>query len=159
MSSNEKVTATLARSAGSGPPSSTGSGVSNIVWCAAPFGRYCYFTETLRTVEWISGGKVLTIRAAGKGKPTSKVVVVGMKKVKVAGGHTVTVTVGLNGTGRQLLKRFRNVPVTVSVQLLRAGKLVTIAKRKLTIKPKKKTNKKTSKGPLLRPVRLDWPAL
>ncbi len=159
MGSDEAVTATLARTSGSGPPSSTGSGVSNIVWCAAPFGKYCYFTETLTTVETISGGKVWTIRAAGKGKPGTKVVVVGRKKAKVAGGHTVTVTVGLNGTGRQFLKQFGNVPVTFSVELLRAGKLVTIAKRKLTIKPKKKAPKKASHGPRLWTVRVDWPVL
>jgi hypothetical protein len=158
MGSNESVAATLARSSGAGPPSSTGSGVTNIVWCAAPFRKYCYFTETLTTVETISGNKVLTIRAAGKGKPTTKVVVVGQKKVKVRGGHTIAVTVGLNGTGRQFLKRFRNVPVTFRVELLRAGKPVTIAKRKLTIEPKR-TKKKTSKGPPLRDLRLDWPTL
>ncbi|TMM07115.1 MAG: hypothetical protein E6G05_03310 [Actinobacteria bacterium] len=159
MGSNEAVTATLTRSSGSGPPSSTGSGVSNIVWCTAPFGKYCYFTETLTTVETISGGKVSTIRAAGKGKRATKVVVVGRKKTKVAGGHTVTVTVGLNSTGRQFLKQFGNVPVTLRVELLRAGKLVTIAKRKLTIKPKKTAPKKPSHGPLLWTVRVDWPAL
>jgi hypothetical protein len=131
--------------------------VSNIVWCAAPFNRYCYFTETLTTVETISGGKVSTIRAAGKGR-TKKTVVVGRKKVKVRGGRTVAVTVGLNGTGRQLLKQFGNVPVTFSVQLLRAGKPVTIARRKLTIKPKK-AQKKTSHRPLLSAVRLDWRTL
>jgi hypothetical protein len=134
--------------------------VSNIAWCTAPFHKYCYFTETLTTVETLSGGKVSTIRAAGKGKPTQKAVVVGTKKVKLAGGHTITVNLGLNGTGRQFLKRFGNVPVTFSGQLLRAGKQVTIAKRKLTIKPKPKPKKKnTSKGPLLGGVRLDWPAL
>jgi hypothetical protein len=165
MGGNEKVTATLARSAGGGPPSSTGSGVSNIVWCAAPFRKYCYFTETLTTVETIGGGKALTIRAAGKGKPNTKTVVVGKKKVKVAGGHTVTVTVNLNNTGKQFLKQFGNVPVTLRVELLKAGKLVTIATRKLTIKPKK-SRKKTPSGPtkasnraLLRTIRVEWPVL
>jgi hypothetical protein len=151
--SNKAVTATLAKSSGSGPPSSSGSGVTNIVWCAAPFGKYCYFTETLTTAETINSGKVSTIRAAGKGKPT---VVVGVKKVKVRGGHTVAVTVGLNGTGRQFLKQFGNVPVTFSVQLLKAGKPATIANRKLTIKPKK-SRKKPSHGPALRTVRVAWP--
>jgi hypothetical protein len=156
MGSNEAVTATLARTPGSGPPTSTGSGVSNIVWCAAPSHRFCYFTETLTTVETIAGGKVSTIRAAGKGKPTTQTVVVGQKKVKVRGGRTVTVTVNLNGTGRQFLKRFGNVPVTFRVELLRAGKLVTIAGRKLTIKPKK-AHKKPAHGPARRTVRVSWP--
>jgi hypothetical protein len=151
--SNKAVTATLAKSSGSGPPSSSGSGVTNIVWCAAPFGKYCYFTETLTTAETINSGKVSTIRAAGKGKPT---VVVGVKKVKVRGGHTVAVTVGLNGTGRQFLKQFGNVPVTFSVQLLKAGKPATIANRKLTIKPKK-SHKKPSHGPAFRTGRVAWP--
>jgi hypothetical protein len=104
---------------------------------------------------------VVTIRAAGNGS-TKQAVVVGLKKVKVPGGHTVTVTVGLNGTGQQLLKRFGNVPATVSVQLLRAGKLKTIVGRKLTIKPKKapkKPPKKGSHSPLLRGVWLAWPTL
>lgn len=160
IGSNESVSATLDRKSGIGPPTSTGSGVSNIAWCAAPFHKYCYFTETLTTVETLSGGKVSTIRAAGQGKPTQKAVVVGTKKVKLAGGRTITVNVGLNGTGRQFLKRFGNVPVTFSGQLLRGGKQVTISKRKLTIKAKPKPKKKkTSKGPLLRAVRLDWAAL
>jgi hypothetical protein len=160
MGSNKSVAATLDRKSGIGPPSSTGGGVSNIAWCTAPFRKSCSFTETLTTVETLSGGNVSTIRAAGKGKSTQKVVVVASKKVKVAGGHTITVNLGLNGTGRQFLKRFGNVPVTFSGQLLRAGKQVTVTKRKLTIKPKPKPKKKkTSKGPLLPAVRLDWPGL
>jgi hypothetical protein len=161
MASNEAVTATLARSSGSSKPTPTGSGVSNIVWCAARFGKWCHFTETVTTVETIGGGNVVTIRAAGN-ESTKQAVVVGLKKVKVPGGHTVTVTVGLNGTGQQFLKRFGNVPATVSVQLLRAGKLTTIVRRKLTIKPKKapkKPRKTASHSAFLRSVRLTWPTL
>jgi hypothetical protein len=161
IGSNETVTATLARKSGTGPPGSTGSGVTNIAWCAATFKRYCYFTETLTTVETLTGSQVSTIRAAGKGSG-KQTVVVGRKQVKLRGGHTIAVTVGLNGTGRQFLKRFGNVPVTFSVQLLRSGKPVTIAKHKLTIKPRRKNkqqHQKPSKGPLARDVRLDWPAL
>lgn len=172
LRSNVGVSATLGRSSGAGPPASTGSGVSNIVWCAAPFRKYCYFTETLTTVETLNGGNVSTIRAAGKGQPATKTVVVGTKKVKVRGGHTVLVTVPLDGTGQQFLKQFGNVPVTVKVELLRAGKQATIAKRKLTVKPKHtKKKKKTSQRDLsrsapsvagaldVRAAGLHWPAL
>jgi hypothetical protein len=161
MGPNAAVSATLARTSGSGQPSPTGRAVSNIVWCAAPFGKDCNFTETLTTVETIGAGQVQTIRAAGKGN-AKKAVVVGLKKVKVRGGHTVTVTVGLDGTGQQFLQRFKNVPVTASVQLLRAGKPTTIITQKLTIKPKKAPKnapKTASRGPLLRHVQLGWPTL
>jgi RNase P/RNase MRP subunit p29 len=46
--------------------------------------------------------------------------------------------------------------VTFRVELLRAGKLVTIAGRKLTIKPKK-AHKKPAHGPARRTVRVSWP--
>jgi hypothetical protein len=132
--------------------------VSDTVWCAAPAANYCHFTETLTTLETIGGGKVLTVRAAGKRTRTTKAVVVGRRNVKEPGGHAVTFTVELNKTGRQLLKQFGKLPVTLRIELLRVGKLVTIAWWKLTIKPKK-PHKKASRDLLLRTIRPDWPVL
>jgi hypothetical protein len=165
LGSDQTLTATFAASTGFGPPSATNTGVLDTVWCVAPRGHYCPFTETLSTVETIRGGKVWTIRAAGTQPGTKTTVTVGKKTVKVRGGTAITLAIDLNKTGRQLLKQFGNVPVTLRIELLRKGKLVTLAKRKLTIKPKK-ANKKASSGPkkavtrpLLRVTRLDWPVL
>jgi hypothetical protein len=158
MKSNQAVTALFAGSTGSGPPSSTGTGVSDTVWCAAPAANYCHFTETLTTLETIGGGNVLSVRAAGKRTQTTQAVVVGKRNVKLSGGHAVTFTIELNKTGRQLLKQFGKLPVTLRIELLRVGKLVTIAWWKLTIKPKK-PHKKVSHAQLLGDVRLDWPVV
>ena len=165
LHSDQLLTARFPDSTGFDPPSSTASGVSDTVWCAAPAGHYCPFTEILTTVETIGGGQVLAVHAAGNPKPTTQTVVVGRRTVKVPGGHTITLKIDLNPTGRQLLKQFGNLPVRFTIQLLRKGKLVTLFKRKLIIRPKK-AHKKAPSGPkkasravLLRPIRLEWPAL
>jgi len=50
------------------------------------------------------------------------------------------------------------LPVTLKIQLKRNRRLVTLARRKLTIKGKK-THDKTHSGSLLQTVRLNWPVL
>jgi Alpha galactosidase A/Alpha galactosidase C-terminal beta sandwich domain/Divergent InlB B-repeat domain len=170
LRSNQTLTAKFAGSTGFGPPVPTKTGVLESVWCAAPPGHNCPFTETLTTVETIAAGKVATIRAARKPAPGTSTVIVGKRGVKVSGGHAITRTIELNPTGRALLKQFGNVPVTLTIQLLRKGKLVTLGRRKLTIRPKK-AHKKASSGPtssggtktssrsVLGALRLDWPLL
>lgn len=165
LGSNQTLRATFAASTGFGPPSTTNTGVLDTVWCVAPRGHFCQFTETLSAVETIRAGKVWTIRATGKPSGTKTTVIVGKKTVKVRGGTAITLTIDLNSTGRQLLKQFGNVPMTLKIDLVRKGKLVTLAKRKLTIKPKKakkkasSSPKKASRSPVVRAVRLDWPVL
>lgn len=172
LGSDQTLKARFADSTGFDPPIPTSTGVQDTVWCAAPPGRSCTFTETLSTFETVAGSKVLTIRAARKPMPNTHAVLVGRKSVKVGGGHAITFTIELNGTGRQLLKQFGNVPLTFRIQLLRKGKLATLLNRKLTVKPKKANKKgpsapkKVSRGPtrapnrpVLRAIRLDWPVL
>jgi hypothetical protein len=172
LGSDQTLKARFEASTGFDPPIPTSTGVQDTVWCAAPPGRSCTFTETLTTVETVAGSKVLTIRAARKPMPNTKKVLAGRKSVKVGGGHAITFTIELNGIGRQLLKQFGNVPLMFRIQLLRKGKLATLLNRKLTVKPKKAQKKassapkKVSRGPtqapnrpVLRAIRLDWPVL
>lgn len=60
-----------------------------------------------------------------------------MKTVTIAGGHTATVTLTLNGTGRALLGRFGKLPAKLSIELRQAAHTATVATRTLTIKTKK----------------------
>lgn len=154
MGSDRAVAATFGTSTGTaGPTSSTGSGVRNRLKCSGAAGLHCRFVEKVTTVETTSRGKLLAVAATKqKSKAKSRSVVVGKKTVTVAAGHSTMATVKLNTTGRYALTQFGKLPVAVSIALSRNGQPVTLAPRKVTIRPKK-SNQNVA-GALLRTARL-----
>jgi Bacterial Ig-like domain (group 3)/Divergent InlB B-repeat domain len=127
-----------------GNPSSTGTGVRETMMCSAPFGDTCLMTDALTTTETTQAGEPVAVSSARR-KRKHRTVVVGTRHLTIRGGQTVTVTVNLNATGRKLLKHFRKLPVTLTVSLQRNGKQVTVANKKVTIKPSQKNKKKKPK--------------
>jgi hypothetical protein len=79
--------------------------------------------------------------------------VVGARTVTIAADGSETITIKLNDAGRKLLKRFGKLPVVVSITLNRNGQQVTVARRRITIKPPKKLHQ--SRDPLV-PGPLIW---
>ena len=139
LSSAQTVTAAFtAQSAGKkatlvGQPKSTGSGVSDQLGSTAPAGESCEIAQTLTSTE-----------------KNHKTVVVGTKTVTVAAGHKSAVTIELNATGLQLLKRSGKLLVTLTVQLVLGSKKTTAATRTLTIKPppKRASTRECVSGPV-----------
>jgi serine protease len=139
----------------SGLPRSTGGSVRDTVDCSAPAGQSCRVTETLTTTETLSGGKPIAVSSlpVNKRNKNRKTVVVGARTVTIAADGSATITIKLNDAGRKLLKRFGKLPVVVSIVLNRNGQQVTVARRKITIKPPKKLHQ--SRDPLV-PGPLSW---
>jgi hypothetical protein len=117
------------------PPTATANGAKVTLTCAAPVGQSCQVTAKLTVVETSRGGTPTAVAAAARKR--ARTVVVGMKTVTIAGGHTATVTLTLNGTGRALLGRFGKLPAKLSIELRQAAHTATVATRTLTIKTKK----------------------
>ncbi len=70
----------------------------------------CTVGATLATVEHLKGKKVMRLSASGHGKLTK----IGSAKLKIAAGSSKTVTLKLNGAGKELLKKFASVPARAS---------------------------------------------
>ncbi len=63
---------------------------------------------------------------------------VGSTSFTVAAGHTIKVTVPLNALGRKLAKRFKRLPVLVTISLRQPnGHYALVSTHKTTVKPPK----------------------
>jgi hypothetical protein len=112
----------------------SGTTVSLALKCSKGAGD-CADVLGLATSETLHGSKVIGV-AASKTKHRS--VVVGSERVTLAAGGSKTVKLGLNGTGRKLLKKFRKLPMLAI--LVQGGKTVGAHKVTLTV-PKKRRGK------------------
>ena len=119
-----------------GSPTSNDAGVTDKLSCAPSALGPCQATETLTTTETTQGGTPVALSASTRHK--SRTVIVATKTVMIEPGKKVTVTVKLNATGRKLLARFGQLPVTLKITLLQNGRHLAIANTKLTVKTKKK---------------------
>ncbi len=144
LSRSAAITVTYVPAAPPPPPSEAkvksikaGKGkVTMVVTCTGPAGGSCTVQGTLTTVEKLNHGKVKSLVA----KLRSKTVTVGSRKLTLAVGKSVTLTITLNTTGKKLLARFHRLPLKALVQLIApSGKKSTVAKATLTLKsPAKK---------------------
>jgi hypothetical protein len=93
----------------------------------------------LVTKETLRGRTVLRVSAAAqRAKKKTRKLTVGSGRYTLAGGKSLKVTVKLNASGRKLLRRFRRLPVSVTV----TQGTKTIRLTRLTIKaPAKKKPK------------------
>ena len=89
----------------------------------------CAFTLTLSVTETIRGGKVIAVAAHATTGTTKKVVVVGKASRRLSGGHSATVTIGLNAKGRGLLGTHHRLKIKLAVTSERS----TIATTTLTL--------------------------
>jgi hypothetical protein len=104
-------------------PTTHGASVTDKVTCHGLAGQSCKVTEQISTVE--------------RHKTKRRTVIVGSKTKTIKAGHTATVTIVLNGTGKRLLAHFGKLPVTLTISLTQNGKRHTITHRKLTLEPAK----------------------
>ena len=118
-----------------GSPASNAGGVTDRLICIRSAPGPCRATETLTTTETTRGTRPVPLSASTRRK--SRAVIVATKTVMIEPGRKATVTVKLNATGRKLLARFRKLPVTLTVTLLQNREHLTIATKKLTVKPKR----------------------
>jgi hypothetical protein len=109
-----------------GRPAPAGSGVSDVLSCTMPFTLSCQATETL-TASRSQGA-----HASHPGK--GRAVVVGRRTVRIRGGKRARVVVGLNHTGRQLLKQAGKLVVSLTVSIRQGKKQATVARRNLTLR-------------------------
>jgi len=122
-----------------GPAIASSTGVIVSLSCEGAAGTACSGREQLTTVEKLVGSKVSGLSARKK-KSRSKRVVVAEATFTLAAGYTHTIGPPLNATGERLLKRFGNLPVTLTITLLNTNPPTAI-KTKATIKQKHKPRK------------------
>jgi hypothetical protein len=112
----------------------SGTTVSFSLKCSTGAGN-CGDVLGLATYETLRGSKVTAVAAAKhKHKHKHKSVVVGSGRLTLAAGGAKTVKLGLNGTGKKLLKKFHKLPMLAVV--LQGGK--TIGAHKVTVTASKK---------------------
>ena len=87
-------------------------GVPDKLICARSALGPCEVTQALTTTETTQGGRPFALSASIRRK--SLTVILATKTVMIRPGKTVSVTVKLNTTGRKLLARFGNLPVTLT---------------------------------------------
>ena len=96
----------------------------------------CTVSLKLTVVETLHGHKLVAV-SARKGKVTHKTVVLGTASATVKPGHTQTVRIGLNRTGRHLLAKRHKVTAKLTVTQRTGGKNHTISTQKVTFKAPK----------------------
>jgi hypothetical protein len=96
----------------------------------------CSGSAALTAIELVRkpGGKLVGV-AVRKAKKT---VSVGRVSFSIRAGGAKTVTVKLNATGRKLLKRYKRVPVRLTVRYKSAGKTAKLPVKKVTVKAKRR---------------------
>lgn len=109
-----------------GRPAPAGSGVSDVLSCTVPFTLSCQATETLTA----SRSQGTPASHPGRGRS----VVVGRRTIRIRGGKRARVVVGLNHTGRQLLKQAGKLVVSLTVSIRQGKKQATVARRNLTLR-------------------------
>jgi hypothetical protein len=114
-----------------GPPNGSSGAASSRIRCA-PHSGGCQLTAVLSAVERLHAGAVVAV-GAGVGQP-ARMVIVGAKNLTISSGRTLVVTVNLNPRGRELLTRFKSVPVKQTISVMAAGRHVTVAISKLSIR-------------------------
>jgi hypothetical protein len=100
----------------------------------------CTVSLKLTVVETLRGHRLIAV-SARKAKVTHKTVVVGTAKATVKAGHKQTVRIGLNGTGRKLLKARHKLTAKLTVTQRISGKNRTISTQKVTFKAPHKHKK------------------
>jgi len=114
-------------------PRATRNGVTFRLSCSA---ATCSGSGTLTAIELVRkpGGKLVGVAI----RRVKKTVTVGRASFSIRAGGVKTVRIKLNATGRKLLKRFRHLPVRLTVKYKSGGKLTKLHVRKVTIKAPKK---------------------
>jgi hypothetical protein len=118
-----------------GSPKATKTGVSFTVTCASPSGEACTLASTLTARTRVKGKRVVGVAKLRKVK-------VGSKSATIAANRTAVVAVRLNAKGKNLLKRFRRLPVRVDASWSAPRVLKTaLTSKRLTVKAKKHKKK------------------
>jgi hypothetical protein len=112
-------------------PHATSNGVTFRLSCS---GATCSGSGTLTAIELVRkpGGKLVGVAV----RKVKKTVTVGRASFSVRAGGAKTVRIKLNARGRRLLKRFKHLPVRLTVKYKSAGKLTKVPVKKVTIRTK-----------------------
>jgi hypothetical protein len=119
-----------------GAPTSTARGVIVPLKCSGSAGQSCTVTAVLVTIEKLRRSKPIAVAAAVK--TIKKTVIVGTRTTTIAAGKTLKLLVSLKPVGKRLLKRFKKLPVQLTVTTVVAVKRTTVATRKVVIRQKKR---------------------
>jgi hypothetical protein len=127
-----------------GSPSIHANSVEVKIACQGVAAQRCTGSIAATTTEHLTTNGKTVVAVAAKKKPArSKTVLVGKASFTIAVGHAKTVGVGLNGTGKRLLARFKRLPARLRITAKGAdGKRTTIATRTITFKPPKPKKQK-----------------
>jgi hypothetical protein len=109
----------IATTASAGGASTTGDSATLPVTCTGASPATCTITVSLTITETVKSGKITAVAAKAKAKPkvVRRTVTIGSANVTLAAGHTQTITVTLNGTGRSLLKQHHKLRVALAARL------------------------------------------
>ena len=122
-------------SAHAGTPKVTGSSVAVPVSCSGK--ASCTVVLTLTVKATLKGSTIVAV-SARKAKTTKRMLTLGTARVTLHGGRHETVTITLNRTGRRLLAQHHTLAAVLTVGQTRAGKVRTLASRKVTFKATKR---------------------
>lgn len=105
--------------------------------CVGTAGTGCEVESTLTTVLRTRGGQPIAVSARRhhRRRARSQRVTVGSSKVTIPAGERVTIVIGLNPTGRQLLAHFGHLPGQLTVLQLSGGHRSTVIAQNLVVTP------------------------
>ncbi len=115
----------------------SGKTASVHISCIGAAGSTCKVTVKLTVTETFKGRKLISVTSRRRVK--KKLVVVGTASVTLTAGHTKTVRITLNSTGKRLLAKRHSLKVTLRVaQAVSARQTIAIGTQKVTFKTGKR---------------------
>jgi hypothetical protein len=111
--------------------------------CRGEAGTSCEVESTLTTIKKIRHGRVVAV-AARRHHPRihTEKVTVGSSKLTIPAGQKVTISIGLNATGKSLLSQFGKLPVHLSVVQISGNHRTTVIAENLTVTPHRTHHKR-----------------
>jgi hypothetical protein len=121
-------------------PSVSTDTVSVELACTGLLGQSCTDTIVARTTERLAakGNTVVAVSAKTAAHSRARIVTVGEASFAASLGQTRTVKLGLNVTGRRLVRRFKRLPAKLTITTAAAtGKQTTVATKTITFTSQK----------------------
>lgn len=113
-----------------GSISGTGGHVRLTLACRATAPTPCNVSVSLSSLEHLKAGRVTAVAASA-----TRLLGVGSARTLIRAGHRLTLTVALNRPGRQLLLRFRRLPLRLQVTLSGTNGPRVVLTRTATVTP------------------------
>jgi hypothetical protein len=109
----------------------SGTTVSSVLGCQGPKGTSCKALAALTSTEHLQGTRVIAVRTSSA---RTRIVTLAKRTVMIPAGTQKTISLSLNATGKELLKRFHTLPARLTVSVTNTANPTVILSKAVAFK-------------------------